>query len=182
MEYGWKKESESPYVPFASLCSKGIVFGLGGIGLNHHERIKASNPLDDCKGTHVLSVFSSLLADTLRVQGTKRIFDWNQQASVSDLWETNVKWQVFDRLEIIKCHSHFQEAEFCKPQTGAWRRRCAVVKSTKKRKPQRRKGFVRIRDKSVSRVRRLETVAQNYLSTMSRAKHYSRYFYIHDLI
>ena len=57
-----------------------MVFRFRGIGLNYHEKVKASNSLEDCKGTHVLlNVFKSS-GWYIRAQGTKRIFDWNRQA------------------------------------------------------------------------------------------------------
>lgn len=62
------------------------------------------------------SVFKSL---GQLIRASKRTFKWNQQASVSDLWETDVKWQISGRLKMVKCSFHFQEAEFCKPQTVA---------------------------------------------------------------
>lgn len=85
VECGGIKESESLYISFASLCSESMVCRLRGIGLNHQEKVKASNSLEDCKGTHVLlNVFKSL-GWHIRAQGTKRIFNRNRQASVKDL-------------------------------------------------------------------------------------------------
>lgn len=67
MEYGWTKESEFTYIPFASLCLKSMDFELQRIGFKHHEKIKALNSLD-FKGTHILLVFSSLLTNSLELK------------------------------------------------------------------------------------------------------------------
>lgn len=168
----WIKESESLCISFASLCPESLVFRLRGTGLNHQERVTASDSLEDCKGTHVLlNVFKSL-GWHIRAQGTKRIFNWNQQASVNGLWETNVKWQVSSRLEMVKGYSHFQEAEFCKPQTRAWQGQRAVINSTKERTPYRRKVFLRTVDKSVTRARIPETVPRICLRAYYRPSYY----------
>lgn len=68
VEYGWVKKSEFADNPLASICLKSVVFRLRRIGFKHHEKIKALNSLGDYKGTCVLLVFSSLLANTIELK------------------------------------------------------------------------------------------------------------------
>lgn len=61
-------KSEFPYIPFAFLCLESMVGELSSTELSRHERIKALHLLGDCKGTHVLLVFSNLLANILELK------------------------------------------------------------------------------------------------------------------
>ena len=73
---------------------------------------------------------------------------------------------------MVKGYSHFQEAEFCKPQTRAWQGQRAVINSTKERTPYRRKVFLRTVDKSVTRARIPETVPRICLRAYYRPSYY----------